>query len=340
MPAPSSRLDHIISRGLPVAVLAVRAARRRVELLARRHPTSSPAELLSLARRELARAEPDIARAITNAVIAAWVTAARQPARDAAPLPLDPDRTREVVEAIVGATPSLIPPPHGVEDASPFRFPAIEVAARDLLTRDVVTTSQLQQLASDAHSAASAVASSVSSAGIGAVRAALAETVHKGSTLRDFRKAVGPMLDAAGFSDSQVETTYRTQVGQAQAAGLKAVLEHPLVGDEFPFILYSFTGDQRTREEHRYLGTHGLDGTGVYWRDDPTIIRFFPPCAWNCRCVAIPLSAEDAANYGVRDARRWLSTGEEPTPHTWVKPPPFGLPKNWPEADGRVRSVV
>jgi len=340
----ASRLNHVISRGLPAAVLAVRAARRRVELLSRRHPTATPAELLSLARRELARAEPEIARALTNAVIAAWLLAARQPARDAAPLALDPDRPRDVVEAMVAASPATAATGSGWygagEPPSPVvRYPAIETAARDLLSRDVFTPEQLQLLAADANSAAATVAESVTSAATGAVRTALADTVSKGGTLRQFRKAVGPMLDAAGLSESQVETLYRTQVGQAQAAGLKAVLDHPLVGDEFPFILYVFTADERTREQHRWLGTHGLNGTGVYWRDDPTIVKFFPPCGYNCRCVAIPLNVEDAASYGVQDAKRWLTTGEEP-PHTFVAPPPFDLPKNWPQANGRVAPVL
>lgn len=49
----------------------------------------------------------------------------------------------------------------------------------------------------------------------------------------------------------------------------------------------------------------------------------------NCRCVVIPLSVEDAAGYGVREAKEWIRSGTPPLVPEWVRDPGFALPDGW-----------
>lgn len=51
--------------------------------------------------------------------------------------------------------------------------------------------------------------------------------------------------------------------------------------------------------------------------------------AANCRCVVVPLSARQAAGYGVREAREWVRTGRPPRSPEYVRPIPFPLPAGW-----------
>jgi hypothetical protein len=84
----------------------------------------------------------------------------------------------------------------------------------------------------------------------------------------------------------------------------------------------------------------GLDGTAVYRRDDPVWLKFYPPWGWQCRCIVIPLSVEDAAARGVKEAIRWVQTGRPPASPAWVKPLPFDIPKGWVPTGRRLEPVV
>ena len=70
--------------------------------------------------------------------------------------------------------------------------------------------------------------------------------------------------------------------------------------------------DARTRETHLALGKLGLDGTGVFRRDDPFWDRFTPPWDYNCRCGTNLLTIEAAARMGVQEAKEWLRSGRPP----------------------------
>lgn len=326
-------LDRLLERGLPVTLDAVRLARRRVERTVRQNPHASPSELLSLVRRAILRVEPILAKALTGGILAAWVSAARGPARDA--LPAGGQNTP--------SAPAWLDPPRyqSVGLAEPAtRFPAVEAAVADLLSRRAVTTSQAEQLAADARAAAFTVARVVTEDAVGEVRDAVTRHVASGGTLRQFRDEVGDVLTAAGLDDHHVEAIYRTQTGRARSAGLRAVLDHELIGDEFPYLKYSSTHDSRARPEHAALERLGLNGTAVYRADDPVIRRYFPPWAWSCRCIVIPLSIEDAAAEGVKEARAWLASGEPPARPQFVADPGFKLPKGWPAPSARITSVV
>ncbi len=301
--------------GLSPALVAAAALRRELTRLG-----TSPlpaAELLARARRIVRRYEPVLARALRDAMLAGFLREAKRWARPAAPQVLAPPP----------------PPPFRPTHAEPpglVRLPIIERAAADLARREILTTEQFLQLDQDARRAAFTVARVQSTATLEKVRAALVVDISEGGTLRDFRKRLDGALDSV-LSRPQVEGLYRTQVGQAMAAGQREVLAHPLVADEFPYVLWSATHDSRTRPDHLAMEKHGQNGTAVYRLDDPIWRTLWPPAGYNCRCVILPLSIEDAAQHGSREARRWLKTGLPPAvPDFAATPYPITPPPGWP----------
>lgn len=334
---PRTTLDALIARGLPAALAVARAVRRRVELLAKKYPDDTPAMLLSRARRELRAVEPVLARVVSDSILAGWMTAARNTAREALPSPTTGEGESPLF-AFPPAPPkppsATIPTPAGGDPEPVVRFPAIEAGVRDLSARQVFTPAEYEALADDAKAAAFTVARATTRDAAEAVRAAIVEDVRDGGTLKEFRAKVRDAMGDSALSDAQVETVYRTQVGLAHATGLRDVLDHPLVSDEFPFVSWSATHDSRVRTHHLEMETNGLDGTSVYWIDDPTIQLLWPPFEWNCRCVVTPFGIEDAAAAGVKVARRWLETGNPPKVRRFVPMPSFRPPKGFPRGPG------
>jgi SPP1 gp7 family putative phage head morphogenesis protein len=332
-------VNTILARGLRTTVDAVERARRRVRRVVRRYAGRvSPGQLVDLVRAELARTEPVVARSVEAGVLAAWVAAARRPARDAGV----PES-----EGLAELPPALPPgPPFGPlwlvnEPEQPaVRWPAVEAAARDLLSRRVVTADEYADLTDDARRSAFAVARALSAAGTLAVRDAVAQAVMYGGGLREFRQNVGAVLDAAGLRPDQVEQIYRTQTGLARAAGMQKVLDHPLVAGEFPYLAYHAIHDGRVRPDHLAMETNGIQGTNIYRADDPVIRRLWPPWGYNCRCHLTPFTVEDAAAAGVAEAREWARTNVPPARPAFVQDPGYRLPKDWPARDGRVHPAI
>jgi hypothetical protein len=101
------------------------------------------------------------------------------------------------------------------------------------------------------------------------------------------------------------------------------------VRDEFVYLLWSATHDGRVDPDHLAMEKAGLNGTAVYRADDPIFNTHFPPIRWQCRCVVIPLSVADAAEYGCAEAKRWLETGEPPAQPEFVGEVPAQIPPGW-----------
>ncbi len=333
---PSPIFDAILDRGLAGGVALAEAARR--ELAARAASGASAEELLYEARRVLARIDPYLAVTVRDTLLAAWLAAARGPAVAA----VEP----EPEEPIIRQPP--LPPPFGPGDEvgvprPVVRFPSLERAARDLWERRVLTRHDFDALADDAKRAAFTVARVVTLDALDKVRRSLTEAAYEGGDKRRFTVAVNATLGEQGeaaLAPHHLETVYRANVQQARAAGQEAVLRHPLVGSEFPYVLYYAAHDGRTRPEHLAMETLGLDGTGVYRRDDPIWDTFTPPWSYNCRCGLIPLTMEDAARRGVREAQEWLRTGQPPASPAWVRLPDFRPPPGWGRGRPQLVAVV
>lgn len=314
----------------PLDVAKALSARLRSALvrLVGRVPTLA---LPSAARREVARYEPALARALRDGQLLGWLRAAGAVARSAPVLPPD--------EPPADPPRGFFPLDPG-EPPAPAVFPQVERAAKYLATRLDYTPAEFATLDAEAKRVAFTVAKATTLDAVETVRQALVRSVADGDSPREFRAAVREVLDESALSNSQVETVHRTYVARAYAAGQQDVLDHPMVEDEFPFVRYVATHDGRVEDTHLAMESLGIDGTDVYYTDDPTIRKFWPPWRWNCRCVVIPLSVEDAAAAGVREAKEWARTGHPPATRTFVKPPPFDLPKGWVPVARGLRAVV
>lgn len=297
------------------------------QLLALARQPLGAAELLFRARQLLSRYEPLLARSLKNSLLLAWLKAARKLAgqvQASVPPPRVP------VFAVSGLFP---PEPDGV------RLPQIERAVALLLRKQLLMPDDFRRIDQDARRSAFTVARVQTTAALQRIRTALAEDIAQGGTLRQFGKRVAEDLDPV-FAPHQVESLYRTQIMQAYGAGQREILTHPLVADEFPYVLWTAIHDSRTRPDHLAMEKHGPGGIAVYRRDDPIWQTLWPPAAWNCRCHAIPLSLEDAARHGAREARRWLRTGVPPrNPEFAATPYPITPPPGWP-TQGRIAAAV
>lgn len=339
-------------KGLRAAQAIAERVRKEVGALALRHPTKDIASLLAEARKIVAKHEPLLARTIRDSLLAAWLEAARDTLPQFLPPPPEP------ASGSGGSFPT--PPrspgsPPGPPPESPFpdqpgepepvvRLPLIEEAAKDLRERRILLPHDFARLDQHARRAAFTVARVSSVDTIEKVRDALTEAIEEGKTLRDFRRSVGAALEASALGKHHVEAVYRTGVAQAYSAGQKEILESPLVRDAFPYVLFVATHDTRvsTKRDDDHLGMekHGQNGTAVYRVDDPIWMTLYPPMRWNCRCALIPLSLEDAARHGSKEAQRWLRTGTPPAVGDFAKRPyPVVPPKGWPTHE-RIASVV
>lgn len=218
-------------------------------------------------------------------------------------------------------------------------FPQIRRAAEFVRSRVPALVEELPDLDEDARQSAITVAGAQSVATVEAVQEAIASDIESGGTLAEFKEKVGDALTSSGLGDAAQEALYRTHVGRAMAAGQIAVLENPAVRSAFPYLEWSATHDSRVRPDHLGMETAGLDGTAVYRADDPVWDWAYPPAAWNCRCVVIPATVEQAAELGVKEARRWLATGRPPEVPQWMKSVPLLVPAGWTPTGRRLSPV-
>lgn len=303
---------------------AVVAFARR--LLARSGNARSVEQLL----KTLLENEPTLSGILRRAILQAYLNQAKLTALPA---------SLQAFSNLPPLRPPFGPPTIG-QPEPPIRWPGVEAAARWLYSRQLFTSDDFRQLDQQAQQAAFTVARTSSIDAVRSVQGALAEAVRTGQGLPDFRETVKESLARSALGEAGVETLYRTHVGLAQAAGQRAVIEHPLVGDEFPYLLFSATHDSRTRHDHLEMESHGQNGTAIYRRDDPIWQSLWPPMGWNCRCGIVPLTIDDAARHGSREAQRWLRSGTPPLTPEWAKVPyPVIPPPGWPAHQG-IQAVV
>lgn len=208
-------------------------------------------------------------------------------------------------------------------------WPQVVQAVESIREKVPFLAHEFDQLDADAKRVAFTVARATTLDTVRAIQDAIRVDVATGGTLDEFRRRVAETVDGSNLADHHVEQIYRTNVGRAQAAGQIAILEHPQVRSAFPYIQYSATHDSRTRPEHLALEKLGLNGTAVYRADDPIWNLYYPPWSYNCRCIPIPISVEDAAALGVKEAKEWLRTGNPPLVPEFVRDPGFELPPGW-----------
>lgn len=198
-----------------------------------------------------------------------------------------------------------------------IRFPKIEEAAERLLERDVITREQFDAADEQARQQAFTVAGDMEEGTIEKIRDTLAEDVQEGTSLDGFRERLDENLGKSPIGGSHLETVYRTNVQGSFRDGRETLMQDPVVDRMFPYQKYAPIHDDRVRPEHEALGSLGLNGTGIYRRDDPFWNYFTPPWSWNCRCAVSPMTLRAAARAGVREAKEWLDSGRPPEQPEW-----------------------
>lgn len=227
------------------------------------------------------------------------------------------------------------PAPEGESEADSLRLPLVDEAVRALAARGVLAKQDYEDATTAARATGEAEGLALSDELANAVRAGLTQAVADGMGLDEFRDYLEEhVAPGTVLSDGWTEGVFRTGVMAAYAAGQDRILDHPVVADAFPYILREPIRDSRLTPLCEVLSYSGLNGTGVYRRDDPVWQRFRPPSHWRCRCGTIPLTVEMAAHRGVKEAQQWLRTGRPPERPAWVAPPPVELPEGWEPGGG------
>ena len=201
-------------------------------------------------------------------------------------------------------------------DEPGLRFPVIENAVNDLISREIMTRPQYDQASQTARDQAFTVAYQDKIETISQIRQALVETVEAPS-LGEFRMKIKERLETSPMGPGHLELVYRTNIQTAYSRGYDELSENPVVADAFPYQEYLPIGDSRVRTTHWMLGQLGLNGTGIYRRDDPMWKFFNPPWGYNCRCGKNLLTTRQAARKGVSEAMKWQETGEPPEQPEW-----------------------
>lgn len=122
----------------------------------------------------------------------------------------------------------------------------------------------------------------------------LSATLKDGLPYNSFKKALNTLFSTSGLTrlqPYQIQTIHDTNTALAYGAAQQAALiEHQ---DAFPYWQYSALLDGHTRQEHQ-----ALDGK-IFKSSD---LAYYPPLGFNCRCTAIPMTAEDAKGKGISSA--------------------------------------
>ncbi len=161
-----------------------------------------------------------------------------------------------------------------------------------LASREAVARTDFEALSDQAKRRAITAAGIETDAAAEAIQAELVAAVREGRTIQQFREAVQARSLAAGDA-WRPDFTFRHNLSRAHAASRKAAFDEPAMADLFPYLRYSAIRDERTRPSHL-----ALDGI-VLRRDDPFWASFTPPWDWGCRCMVIPLMAEQVEATGI-----------------------------------------
>ena len=205
-----------------------------------------------------------------------------------------------------------------------IRFPKIEAAARTLRSRGAITRGQWDAANDQFREQAFTVAGDLQTRTIERIRDVIADQVAAGTSLSGFIEELKTSFGTSPIGGGHLETVYRTNVQAAFRDGRETIMRDPIIDELFPYQKYVPIHDDRVRHEHKQLGELGLNGTGIYRRDDPFWDHYTPPWGFNCRCGVSPMTKEKAAAQGVREAQEWVRTGVPPeTPEWRIQEIPF-----------------
>ncbi len=204
------------------------------------------------------------------------------------------------------------------------RFPKLEAAAKSLIKRRVMDRQQFDELSDRAKAESFTIAGDLGEKTIEKVRDTLAKVTYDGTSLNKFSAEVHSKIGKSAIGPGHLENVYRTNLQAAFRDGAASVMANPVIAAAFPYIEYIPVHDARARHNHTLLGNLGLNGTGIYRRDDPMWNLFTPPWDYQCRCGVNNLTIEAAARKGALEAQEWQRTGIPPAnPEHRLKAIPF-----------------
>lgn len=318
--ATKRNVDIIIGRGLITAeAIAAELRRRLVKVLADNRRRLTIDRLLDLVRRTLQEFEPLLAKNLANAQLASWIIGADSIAKR-----LPKHVVKQLAAMNLGLPPNADLPPISIPPGGAYilqptrrgdpliRFPVIDKAVKDLTTRRVVTRPVFDRLSEEFKRQAFTVAYLDDTKTINSLREALVEDIHEGTSLQGFRDKVKERLGASPIGSSHLNNVYRTNIQSAFTGGHETIARNPIVKATFPYARYTAIDDGRVRDEHLALMSLGIDGTNIYRTDDPMWQLFLPPWHFQCRCARTLMTIRQAAQMGLKEAQRWLESGEEP----------------------------
>jgi SPP1 gp7 family putative phage head morphogenesis protein len=191
-----------------------------------------------------------------------------------------------------------------------FKMPP-EQAIEFLRAKGLIVSDGWTDLWREAHARAFTVAQSAGFDILGDIHEALQQALEEGQTYEEFRRNIEPTLQAKGWwgkaidpetgeitktypgtsrpvqygSPYRLRLIYEQNVQTAYMAGRYRMMRAAV--NTHPFWQYTAVMDSRTRPTHRVM--HGR----VFRFDDVAWAVAYPPCGWNCRCRAVPLSQGD-----------------------------------------------
>lgn len=167
-----------------------------------------------------------------------------------------------------------------------------------------------QEMSTQAHAQAFTVAKATSLDVLESIQLELDRALATGTTEREFKKNLKPVLEKLGWWGKQINvnsrgdaeevqlgsprrlsTIYRTNLATAYQAGR---YQQQLASSEtHPYWQYIATMDDRTRAAHAALHLK------VFRYDDPIWQKLYPPNGWGCRCRVRALTKSQVEREGL-----------------------------------------
>ncbi|WP_257263833.1 phage minor head protein [Endozoicomonas sp. ONNA2] len=226
-----------------------------------------------------------------------------------------------------------------------------EQAIQYFQQKGIKTSFSWMDMIGEEHDAAVTVAKMMDTDLLSYVDKQVDKMLEAGDTLADFKRALIPRLQKAGWwgkkdvvdpltgkitktqlgSASRLENIFRTNLQSAYAVGQWQSIQAN--SQSAPYLMYDAVEDHRTRPEHQQW-----NGTARPV-DDPFWQTHYPPNGWNCRCGVIQLTKEEME-------RNKIPLSPKPTikKRLWINPRtgkamnvPTDLDPGWDHNPGKAR---
>ena len=146
-----------------------------------------------------------------------------------------------------------------------------------------------EQLPQDVRSLAFTISGLETARHIDLIKRSLDNAIEQGYSFLEWKNRLDT-LTLKILSEARLETVYRTNTATVynQSARYNAI-----TSDVTPYLMYTAVNDERTRPEHAALDETIKRADSKFWD------QYTPPLGYNCRCGTIPLSGEEAQEYGI-----------------------------------------